>query len=249
MIETFDAASAEAVADDLAFIARLHEREIGADMLAALRDLPTECWFSLRLQGEKFEEGAKLMRLAFTQLPKPVTSAALDELAAEYAAIYLTHAYRASPYESVWRDEDHLERQAPMFEVRDWYQKYGVGAPDWRKRSEDHIALELEFLSQAIRAASDPDRARDAAAFLREHPLLWIPDFVRRVVTRCRDPFYAGLALLTLAYLERLSSLFEQAFGFDMTVIRDETDKSRADGPRRPTCADPPEKPLPGLMS
>lgn len=249
MIEAFDTDSAEAIADDLAFLARLHEREVGADTLEALRDLPPERWFSLQLQGEKFAEGVKLMRLALAQLPKPVTMAALDDLAAEYAAIYLTHAYRASPYESVWRDEDHLERQGPMFEVRDWYQRHRVRAPDWRKRSEDHIALELEFLSQTIRAASDPARARDAAAFLREHPLRWIPDFVRRVVTRCRDPFYAGLALLTLACLERLSSLFEQAFGLDMTVVRDETDKSRADGPRRPTCADPPEKPLPGLMS
>lgn len=31
-----------------------------------------------------------------------------DALAADYAAIYLTHAFRASPCESVWRDEDHL---------------------------------------------------------------------------------------------------------------------------------------------
>jgi len=249
MSDIFDVETASAIACDIALLARLHEREAGGELLETLRETALENWFALRLNGEKFAEGAKLMNLALASLTKPITPEQLDNLAAEYAAIYLTHAYRASPYESVWRDEDSLERQAPMFEVREWYRRHGVQAPDWRKRSEDHIALELDFLAQLIRAANDPAKAREAADFLREHPLLWVPDFVRRVVTRCREPFYAGAALLTLAYLERLSSLFEQAFDFDMTVKHDEADKHRADGPRRPTCADPPDTPLPGLQS
>lgn len=249
MSDIFDADSASAIADDIAFLASLHEREASGEFLDALRATAPEDWFALRLTGEKFAEGAKLMNLALASLASPITPEQLDNLAAEYASIYLTHAYRASPYESVWRDEDSLERQAPMFEVREWYQRHGVQAPDWRKRSEDHIALELDFLAQLIRAANDLAKVRDAADFLREHPLLWVPDFVRRVVTRCREPFYAGAALLTLAYLERLASLFEQAFDFDMSVKHDDADKHRADGPRRPTCADPPAKPLPGLQS
>ena len=40
-----------------------------------------------------------------------------DELAADFAAIYLTHGLSASPYESVWLDEEGLAMQGPMFQT------------------------------------------------------------------------------------------------------------------------------------
>lgn len=56
-------------------------------------------------------------------------ASSVDELAADYAAIYLTHALRASPHESVWRDDDHLMLQGPTFAVRAFYRRHGVQVP------------------------------------------------------------------------------------------------------------------------
>lgn len=245
----FEPEIAEALANDLDFLSRLHDREPDADVLCFLRKLDPNAWFTLRLSGAEFEEGARLMRDTLAETTWPPSAATLDDLAADYAAIYLTHAYRASPCESFWRDEDNLERQAPMFETRAWYEKYGVRAPDWRLRSEDHIAFELAFLARLLRNGADPAQTRDAAEFLRTHPLRWVPEFVRRVVARCREPFYAGAALLTIAYLSRLSDLFAEAFDFDLTIPPEEkpSASSGGDGARRPTCADPPAEYRQGL--
>ena len=70
-----------------------------------------------------------------------------DDLAADYAGIYLTHALRASPYESVWRDEEKLMMQGPSFAVRDRYHAHGLAAADWRRMADDHVSNELAGLA------------------------------------------------------------------------------------------------------
>lgn len=125
-------------------------------------------------------------------------AASADELAADYAAIYLTHALRASPHESVWRDDDHLMLQGPTFAVRDFYRRHGVQVPDWRARADDHLVHELEFTALLLERGD----AREAARFLKTHLLAWLPDFAARVAQRAATPFYAALAGLTLAACE-----------------------------------------------
>jgi TorA maturation chaperone TorD len=72
--------------------------------------------------------------------------ASLDELAADYAAIYLNNSLGASPYESVWLSDDHLACAAPMFELRELYAAAGLRAADWRSRFDDHFVLQLQYL-------------------------------------------------------------------------------------------------------
>lgn len=244
--DRIDASAASSIADELQLLARLHDRELDAGLIAALREHPVAEWFSLRLEGPAFEEAAKLVEQAFAELPDPLTDAVLDDLAAEYAAIYLTHAYRVSPNESVWRDEDGLERQAPMFAVRSWYRRCGLQVADWRKRSEDHIAVELAFLARLMRGADDPGKAREAAAFMREHLLAWCPDFVARVVQRCQSPLYAGTALLTAAYLGQLASALAQVLNEDMTAVTMKASPALADAGLKKTCGDPSPSYAPG---
>ncbi len=95
------------------------------------------------------------------------SEANLDDLAADFAAIYLTHGYRVSPNESVWRDEEGLERQGPMFSVRAWYKHHNLQTPDWRIRADDHLVNELQFLAMLSQRAADFDQLREAARFLR----------------------------------------------------------------------------------
>jgi TorA maturation chaperone TorD len=164
-------------------------------------------------------------------------------MAAEYAAIYLTHAYSIAPVESVWVDEDGLERQEPMFRVREWSSRFGFEAPDWRKRSDDHIAHELAFLSNVSDRLSDPAAAQGVARFMTEHPLVWFHDFAGRVTRRCQSPFYAALALLTAAYLDRFADMLARLYGFDMTPKPARPPQAQPNGP---TCGDAPPRFVPG---
>ena len=71
---------------------------------------------------------------ALADLPAVPDAKTLDDLAADYAAIYLNNSLGASPYESVWLDDDHLACQRPMFELREIYAEAGFKAVDWRSR-------------------------------------------------------------------------------------------------------------------
>jgi len=121
-----------------------------------------------------------------------------DDLAADFAAIYLTHALRASPCESVWRDEDHLMLQEPTFAVRAFYRRHGMQAADWRQRPDDHLVTELEFVALLL----ERGELKEAACFLKSHLLTWLPSFANRVCQRAATPFYAALAGLTLTACE-----------------------------------------------
>lgn len=233
-----------AIAADLELLARLHDREIDAGLVEAMRAMPVADWFALRIPASEFREAAGLIELALARAPSPMTTEALDGIAAEYAAIYLNHTYRISPYESFWVGEDGLERQEPMFAVRKWFARFGFRAPDWRMRGDDHIALELAFLSHVAPDLENPDAAKMIGQFMRQHPLVWIPEFAGRVVRRCQSPLYAGMALLTADYLNALAVLLARVHGLDMTLIRPE--KSVQVHPAGPSCADPPPRYAPG---
>jgi len=147
------------------------------------------------------------MKQALAGLPDSLDGQQADELAADYASIYLTHAYRASPSESVWVDEEHLERQESMFEVRACYSRYGLGAADWRKRADDHLVLQLQFLAHVFGREQPQQGLATAARFMDEHLLRWLTPFAQRVAGRCATPFYAGVTLLTASYCEELRDL------------------------------------------
>ncbi len=145
-----------------------------------------------------------MMTQAITELSVPLESAILDELAVDFANIYLSHGYRASPYESVWRDEEQLERQLPMFEISQIYRQHGLAAADRQTMPDDHLSLQLEFIAYLCEQAQDKADLQQAADFMDAHLLLWIDEFARCVSSRCATLFYAGLAALSASYIDEL---------------------------------------------
>jgi len=200
---------AQVLAEDAEAIAALHDRELTTETLAALREVGFPANLGLLPAGEQSLEAWRLMAAALEE-----TSAAdLDLLAADYAAIYLTGAYGASPCESVWLDDDHLACQAPMFELRKLYAEAGLAAMDWRKRPDDHLVLQLLFIANVLRRSCGVDELRRLAAMLDEHLLRWLPDFAARVAARAETPFFAVLGRLTFAWCEQLRDLLAESLG------------------------------------
>jgi TorA maturation chaperone TorD len=221
LLQEFRAAAAQ----DLADLAALHDREVDAATLERLRAAAGEGLLRVRLVNEDGRAALFLLGEALAGLPAVIDGALTDELAADYADIYLTYGLRAAPNESVWLDDDNLAMQAPMFEVRALYQRHGLQVPDWRRRADDHLVHELQFLAHLLDPGSG-ETLGEAAAFLDEHLLLWAPDFSARVAQRCATPFYAGLAAVTAAYLDELRELLERILGQPRTP-REEIEERR----------------------
>lgn len=201
-----------AASEALGLLIRLLDREADAALLTGLRAIQAPDLFAALLPEAEGQTGAKVLRLALDDLPEAPADADLDALAADYADIFLTHGYRIAPNASVWLTEEKLERQGPMFEVRDWYAHYGITVPDWRKRADDHIVHELQFLGLLLDLGTET-ALQDAAHFLDQHLLPWVPEFSRRMAARARMPLYAATGLICAAYLEALRDRLEALTG------------------------------------
>lgn len=197
----------DALADDLASLAALHDREPEADLLVSLKQVRFPTNLGLRLDNEAVATGGHLLAEYLARLAVPVPVAVLDGLAVDYAEIYLTHGLRAAPSESPWFDPDGLERQDSMFAVRSAYRRHELAVAD--KRPDDHLVHQLQFLSLLMEKRG----AQEAAEFLDAHLLRWIGQFAGRVAARAATPYFAGLALVTAGYLAELRPLLARLSG------------------------------------
>jgi|APIni6443716594_1056825.scaffolds.fasta_scaffold02248_3 TorA maturation chaperone TorD len=212
-VPTFFQAADAAIAEDAESLAALHDRELTVDLIAALHEARFPACLGLLPATSEANAAWQMMADALADLPPAPDNALLDDLAAEYAAIYLTGALGASPCESVWTDDDHLVCQVAMFQLRDLYAASGLATPDWRLRPDDHLVLQLLYIAHVARTATTADRWRALANMLDEHPLRWIADFAGRVATRSSTHFYAALAVLTATWLETLRDLIARHLG------------------------------------
>lgn len=204
-----------ALARDFELLAVLNDSEPTVRLLASLSSTPAADWFAFKAVKELAVGACDLLDAALDAMPNPVCLATLDQLAADFAAIYLIHSYRAPPTESPWLDKDQLERQEPMFEVAAWYRRFGLAAKDRQLRSDDHLVLQLQFLSHLFSTPelNMAESAAEAARFMDQHLLRWIGDFAERVAARCETPYYCGLATLTHGYLESVRDHLAEHYG------------------------------------
>ncbi|MBK8455866.1 MAG: molecular chaperone TorD family protein [Phyllobacteriaceae bacterium] len=211
-------------AADIDLLCRLHDREADADLIAALSQAPVRDWFALQTEGEDSAAGRNLIESWLHDSPEA------DALAADFADLYLTFAKRIAPNESYWLTEDHLERQEPMFSVRSWYAHYGLKAGDWRKRADDHLVHQLEFVATLLRDGR-PHAVRDAGRFLDQHLLTWSRDWFAGQAQRSDTAFYAGLALISAAQMEAIRALIETVTG-EPRAVRARPAEVPATGPQ-----------------
>lgn len=173
------------VTNDLRLLADLHATELTAERIDELR------------------------AVAFPGIPEEhISPPLLDELACDFADIYLNGKFHCSPQESVWLDDEELICQQPMFEVREWYARHGLAVPNWRMMADDHLVNQLLFIAHLLEQAAEQDEPQallaETARFMDEHLLRWLLPFADRVAQRCATRFYATLALETAEYGESI---------------------------------------------
>jgi len=139
------------------------------------------------------------------------------ELRQDYAYLfYMVSVSKTSPFESVYRTEDHTLFGPTTLEVRADYARFGLMLSTDESMPDDHIALEFAFLARLFEFASGQSLADGttvtAAAcfdalehFLSDHLLVFGPSYLANVEDRARTPFFCSLATITRSTLERLA--------------------------------------------
>lgn len=197
----------QAISQDLTLLSALHATELKAQTLLELKTLGFPEGLGLQLHSDQSAPILKHLKEVVQKWPDQADDALLDNLAADYAAIYLNSQIGSSPHESFWLDEEHLVMQKPMFEVRDKYREYGLKVDNWRSRADDNIVNELSFLAYVIQSEQPLKGFSVVAQFLDEHLLRWVGSFSERVAGFSQSDFYSGLGLLTAVYCDELRDL------------------------------------------
>lgn len=111
---------------------------------------------------------------------------------------------RAVPWESVYLSNEGLVFEEQTLQVREFYRRFGLQAPNLNREPDDHISLELEFMAtlmiralDAAEADGDPEPFIEAHTdFATQHLLKWAPEFFNRVEQNADTSFYRGWGVL-----------------------------------------------------
>lgn len=134
------------------------------------------------------------------------------DMAVDYARVFLSagvyDGLTAEPYESVFTSEDNLMMQEARDEVVAIYRSQSVAVDPELHMPEDHLGLELDFVStmaaraaQAIREADANSENYSKAAdivrvqhdFIEGHILNWIDQLIEKVDEFAELPIYPAL--------------------------------------------------------
>ncbi|WP_066585706.1 TorD/DmsD family molecular chaperone [Cellulomonas timonensis] len=171
-----------------------------AELVTRMRDAELLADWPLPDEGDT-REGVELLR-ASAQADESV-----EVIRRDYNRLFFgPEPMIAPPYESVHRSQERLVFERETMQVRAAYAEFDLAAPRLNREPDDHIALELSFLSTLCVRAMDLLDAHDDAsaarhlvavrAFLAEHLLVWGPTCFEQAVDGATTSFYRGVARL-----------------------------------------------------
>jgi TorA maturation chaperone TorD len=121
----------------------------------------------------------------------------------------------APPFESVYRSKDHLMFDKQTTEVREFYEQYGWESKFKGKVPDDHLGIELLFLTLMIEKYLEFDdivcakeMKNEIRRFMNEHILSWVPRWNEHVQEHSKTLGYKGIGTLIYACIEDLYGIF-----------------------------------------
>lgn len=125
-----------------------------------------------------------------------------------------TGNYLAPPYESAYRSKDHLISDKQAFEVREFYKSYGWESKFQGKIPDDHLGIELLFLTLMIEKyleledeACNAEMRNEIRRFIVQHIMSWVPDWNINIQEHAKTLSYKGIGTLILACAEDLYNI------------------------------------------
>jgi putative dimethyl sulfoxide reductase chaperone len=194
----------------------LHNRQLLYALLKQLtggppdKDMLSQLSFLRKLADHS--EGAKLICNFLQPFEADRADAIMQETRLEYNRLFVgPDILPAPPWESVYVDSEHLLFGETTLQVREIYKELGLQFIHGNHEPDDHIALELEFVSHLIKMTLSAIYCNNRKAiialldrqifFLRNHLLNWTPQFGSLLSENTTHPLYRGAARLLLEYL------------------------------------------------
>ena len=213
------ASTAQQVGHLYGFLASLYRAELTQQQLDALRQPEMVAMLTAA--------GIDLQGVFWT---KPDTQL-LEELAVEYAALFLGPGGHISPHESVQIEEHGGYWGDATTAVRRFITETGIEYDSGYNGVPDHISVELEFLGELARREGLAWEQGDTAAagnclayqrdFLDEHLGQWVETFCTRVVETAELSFYRDVAQVTADFVRsEISAVQERLEGVSALADR-----------------------------
>jgi len=139
-------------------------------------------WFPLEAENSQMKSGLEQLIRCTTNLEVLSEKEAIQKVLIEYTELFLGPSRpKAPPWESVYRTQEQVLFGWPTYEVREALSHIGLEIRSKNKQPEDHIGLELMFLSAVSENLQEPVISKDASiikeqiSFIDKHLLSWIP--------------------------------------------------------------------------
>lgn len=200
-------------------LGRLLYRGPNADLLASLAASRILSHVPLADAAPGAREGAELLEAWAQRNAGGVPAEECDRVCDDHVQLFIGPGkLGAPPWESIYGDgdRDQVLWTVSTLSVRHWYLRHGFDRTSDFHEPEDHVGLELEFVSLLATRAADAlqhgheDAAAEAVAamrgFLLEHVVVWVPKWCAAVVRHARTDFYRGVALTVNAVVEDLDA-------------------------------------------
>lgn len=139
----------------------------------------------------------------------------LEDLAVEYARLFLGPDKHISPHESIHHPRDDgdwgMHWGASTVEVKKFIESAGLEYKEEYSGMPDHVSVELEFMKEVAgreAQAMEEDDWEGALycqkmekKFICEHLIKWVPRFCDKIISQAEISFYGDLADITKKFI------------------------------------------------
>lgn len=156
----------------------------------------------LRMTVESLPESSSEIIGLFATLKERASQCGLETISSEYMKLFIgPNKLPAPPWASVYLGKDGIMFDHCTLEVRNIYRSFGYLPEAYPKVADDHLAIELAFVSALYGKALDGEREGDEANrvrycagvrdFLSDHMASWLEPFEQQLgESKYADGFY-----------------------------------------------------------
>ncbi len=139
----------------------------------------------------------------------------LEDLAVEYARLFLGPDKHISPHESIHHKRDDgdwgMHWGGSTVDVKKFIETAGLEYKQEYSGMPDHISVELEFMKEAASREAQAIEEKDwegalycqkmEKKFICDHLIKWIPAFCDKIISQSKISFYGDLAEVTKKFI------------------------------------------------